>query len=433
MDCSITVLASRLPYDVLSRIFAESARVATQQNWGGMLFNWQSNEDTARLSLVCRNWTLPAQHVLYKSCSLLSRGSAIAFVKTLEERTDLAAKVQYLVVGLSEDETWPSSDDDRVVVIDGTTGVAGFATGVVGRSQGETSAAMIAALRVCSNLRHFHVRPLHDSARDGLLAALKLTNLETLICSPRLRKPTVEWTGCMFQREDIAALALPSLKNFELDAWSISLPMTPGGTEIHPDTIEVPVAPSKIVNLRLRFDTSDEHLFALLTAAGPTLEVADIYMERMVAAEGAALAISTALASLKDFRWTTNPPVEGFGDIHLSRRPLIDRVLPHFKVLERLSISATDVSPAILSLLPSSIVDLEVQAYTYRGPFKFEEQMLMTLDDRNVTFKNLKRFTVCDSEEVWSDANVALMTGSCATRGIVFKFIPDEEGDTDSG
>lgn len=416
-------VAQLLPYDVLVRIFEQSARAPRQQDWGGLLCGWQSNEDVCRLAMVCGSWRLPAEHVLYRSCSLLSAKDAASFIETTKRRTDLAAMVQFLVVGLSEEETWPSSDDEGV-----TGGM------VTGRTQAETSALMVTALAACSRLRHFQIRPLHESAREGLLVALAETKLESLICSPRLRKPDVEWTGCLFRRADIVKLVLPTLRNFELDAWTNSTdPHDPDYVEEAPPSPSFPssILSSSLVTLRLRSDISDDHLFALLSACGSTLEIADIYFERIVAPAPAAEALSHALGTLRELRWTTNPPIEGFAEVNLSPTPLFDRVLPRFQVLSSLSISATDVSPSILSLLPPCLVEVEVQAYTYRGPFKLSEEMIKTLANRKEKF-TLKRFTVCDSEEVRSEDNVAAMTHSCAARGIAFSFIADEDREVDS-
>lgn len=224
--------------------------------------------------------------------------------------------------------------------------------------------------------------------------------------------------------EDIAELILPSVKNFELDAWALA-----SAGRSCPSILLT----SSIVRLRLRFDCSDDYLNAVLASAGSTLQVADIYMERMVSVEETAAALRPCFATIRDLRWTTNLPVEGLGDVDPSMAPLFDRILPHFEVLERLCISGTDVSPAILSHIPDSLVDLEVQAYTYRGPFKFEEQMIATLEDKSgIKMKSLKKFTVYDSEEVWTAIDVGNMTRACQARGITFKFVPDEEGSNDS-
>lgn len=168
---------------------------------------WHSHEeDTARLPLTCRAWRLAAQHLLFNSVSLLSARSAEAFTASAIARPDLADKVQYLVVGLSEKETWPAvvvngrRVGERISAGDGE-GDSG-ASAVI-QTQAVASAAMITAIAICPNLRHLHVRPLHDSARDGLLAALKVTKLETLICSPRLSRPDLEWKGCMWCVHDL--------------------------------------------------------------------------------------------------------------------------------------------------------------------------------------------------------------------------------------
>lgn len=129
-------VAQLLPYDVLVRIFEQSARAPRQQDWGGLLCAWQSNEDVCRLALVCSSWRLPAEHVLYRSCSLLSAKDAASFIETTKRRTDLAAKVQFLVVGLSEEETWPSSDEEGVTGGMMTGEKAGEGKGGRGRGSG---------------------------------------------------------------------------------------------------------------------------------------------------------------------------------------------------------------------------------------------------------------------------------------------------------
>lgn len=390
------------------------------------MFGWQSNEDAARLTLVCKRWRLPAEHVLYNSVALLSQKDAAAFLWTASTRLDLVAKVLYLVVGLSEEETWPYSSEDSDAV-DGATMDAeeGEVINLVGAArrssrrnnrrgpgtQVATSALMVEALGKCPNLLHFQLRPLHDSIRESLFATLSTTSLESLICSPRLRKPDVDWTGCFFRRSDISTLALPTLKNFELDAWTsdvdLSLPLPPLQSP--------PFRSNYLITLRLRVEISDSDLFALLTVAGPTLQNADIYVERLVAVEPAALALSHSLASLQELRWTTNPPVTGSRELSLSSTPLFDRLLPSFEKLQRLCISATDVSSSLLALLPPCLVEVEVRSLTYLGPFRFGPIMLKTLDLRSINFK-LKRFVVYDSEEVWNDQNVAAMTSACNSR-----------------
>lgn len=64
MSTTFTTLAQTLPYDILYRIFIEVVTSTTAQ-WGGVLFVWKSNEFISRLVTVCRNWSYPANHVLY--------------------------------------------------------------------------------------------------------------------------------------------------------------------------------------------------------------------------------------------------------------------------------------------------------------------------------------------------------------------------------
>lgn len=410
MSTTFTTLAQSLPYDILYRIFIEAVKSTTAQ-WGGLLFGWRSNEFISRLVTVCRNWSNPANHVLYKSIALLSHSAARSFVKTSKSRPDLIKKTRYLVIGLSEEDTWTSSEEDEELVdIGGGKLEIKLSIGKATRgTQPATSSAMLRALEICINLQHLQIRPLHDSQRLPLFAALaEKLSLESLICSPRLRNRQVDWTGCIFRRDDLRNLALPTLKHLEIDAWTaVDLPV------LDKPRIIIPLL-SKLITLRLRFDTCDEDLFDLLSTAGPTLELADIYVERLVDPSEAAEALSSSVSTLRELRWTTNPSIESSTEV--IGTALFDRILPQFQVLEKAALTATDISASLFTFLPSSLRELEVRSLSYLGPFKYHESMLRTLGSTSTIQFSLKKFVVYDSRDVWSNENVTALTGACLQR-----------------
>lgn len=415
-------IAQSLPFDILFRIFVEFSKSVhvTNCEWGGVLYRWSSNNDQVRLLIsVCRNWRLPAEIVLYQTVSILSSREAECFLKTSRVRPELIEKVRFLVVGLSEKDTWPSSDEDLV----GGGIVEERRMSISKGTQASTSLAMISVIQVCPNLKHLQIRPLHQSVRSSLLKVIESqTSLESLICAPRLRKAEVSWTGCLWSKFDLSRLALPTLKNLEVDAWTCDELLVDSEND-RPLFLS-----NQLKTLRLRFDTTDEDLFSLMKVAGPTLEQADIYVERSMDPELTSEALSYSISTLRELRWTTNPPtVEGAPAVEIVVLPTFDRILSQFKVLEKAQITATDISSSLLLFLPNCLRDLEIRSLSYSGAFRFHSNMLKTLAIPTVKSKNnikfyLENFTVYDSRELWSIENVVLMDAACLSRVSGFIF-----------
>lgn len=330
-------------------------------------------------------------------------------MKTSKMRPDLIEKTRYLVIG--EDESWNSSEEDEELVEIGCNKVEARLPRLspVKGDQPATSSAMVQSLEQCLNLQHLQIRPLHDSQRLPLFAALaEKTSLQSLICSPRLRNRQVDWTGCIFRRDDLRNLALPTLKHLEIDAWTaVDLPT------LTKPRVTIPLL-SKLITLRLRFDTCDEDLFDLLSTAGPTLELADIYVERLVDPLEAATALSSSVSTLRELRWTTNPSIEFSTEV--IGTALFDRILPKFKVLEKAEFTATDISASLFTFLPASLRELEIRSLSYLGPFKYDDHMLRTLSSTSSIQFSLKRLVVYDSRDVWSNENVTALTSACLQR-----------------
>jgi len=195
-----------------------------------------------------------ANAALYRSVALLGGEKARIFIDTLQHCPEHALKVQYLVIGVGD--LREECEDD--------TGLA------------DDSLDLIRVLTLCPNLRHLQVRPLHHSSRPALLAALATSNLQSLVCTPRLGISDRDWGTGLYAANDLS-LARPSLKTFELEF----------GGEGAPPIIALPPLMSPpplflpLVQLRLHCDLSDQTLWALL-AACQQLEVCDVYFEKLL-------------------------------------------------------------------------------------------------------------------------------------------------------
>ena len=88
--------------------------------------------------------------------------------------------------------------------------------------------------------------------------------------------------------------------------------------------------------------------------------------------------------------------------------------------------TATDLaSEGIFENLPPLLHTLTVQAFNDRGNFKFDEGMLHALLSGDM--KNLKVFTIRDSQDSWREEDLLRLREAAATRGIAFVFESDEE------
>lgn len=391
-----TISASSLPYHILMECFT----YAIEQNEpepsrGGKLIGWESNESIKAMSLVCRGWQDAGQSILYKSIAIIGSNVADKFLRTCQSRPDLIDRVKSLVIGLGE-----VKESTQLIV-----------------GQREDSIPLVKVIEACTGLQHLQVRPLHQSIRNELLAAITSKPLLSLVCAPRLIKPDVNWTSELYHSTDIQ-LVSQSLLKLELDFWSKSMPLP----------VPLPsLPPLRLVELRLHCDLPHELLCLILKAAGSTLEILDLYFERILSLEDTTQALLPSVQSLRKLRYISNPTLEELGNTNVNLTPIFDRLLPHYHQLEKLSVSATEVSTNLLRLLPPCLKDLEVQSFNHHGTFMFSNVLLLALKDESIEFK-LETFTVLDAAEVWEAENVELVRSACRARGIIFQFLPDSEG-----
>ena len=90
---SFDELATKFPYDILRHIFLNAAPVSIRR-----FHYWSvtSVPDLISLALVCKSWTLPAQHVYFLSIDIKISAALEQFASVAASRPDLSAKLQAL-------------------------------------------------------------------------------------------------------------------------------------------------------------------------------------------------------------------------------------------------------------------------------------------------------------------------------------------------
>lgn len=377
----------QLPPLVLDEIFELAIRDnEAEGDHGGAVLRWNSNELAFGLLRVCKSWLDTAIEVLYRSIVVLDDESARLFLDAVAAKSELATKVRYLVIGLSgemmEELKERRSSENIVFVLD-----------------------------VCAQLRHLQIRPLHDSVRKILLAAVVTKPLLTLICAPRIASPSArEW----FRSDDVA-LALPSLTRLELDFWGAAILDLPAPS--------IPSCPS-LRHIQLHFSYPSNLVFAIIEGS-PNLVTADLYFERLAPQDRSARAFESSVGTLKHLRFISNPTSDELDNFDESTKAFLDHLFPKFQALETLSVSATDISIALFRSVPPTLRHLTIQSYNHRAIFSKDraDELLETLRDGNLDIR-LETFKLYDLAEAWEELIPELREAFVA-RGIEFSFEAD--------
>ncbi|KAM0753734.1 hypothetical protein T439DRAFT_162533 [Meredithblackwellia eburnea MCA 4105] len=390
-----------LPHHILVQIFEFVVSYQHQGfNVGGVVTGWNSNESIKSMALVCRNWEAAANFVLHRSIAV--RGSRVAalLLRSLQERPELGHMCSSLMLGMSEEEE--------------------SAEGDVG--QARTSSLLVLLLQRCPHIQHLHLRPLQESVREPLLAAITSLPLVSFVCSPRLFTVEDESTRELFRPQDVIRILRPSLQHLELDIWAASAPH---------DGFIPPPPPSRdydipTLNLRsLRLVSAVPACVALLILrSSPALEYLDIYHEGLIPAVDLDSALQSSAASLRVLEYVANPSLDEFQALDFS--PTLDRLLPSFKRLERLTVSGCEVSASALWHLPSTLRHLEIQNLHPLASFTYSERLLNAFREPGNPIP-LETFTLRDSRHEWTVDEVSLIEGACMARGISFLFTLDDE------
>lgn len=165
-------------------------------------------------------------------------------------------------------------------------------------------------------------------------------------------------------------------------------------------------------------------IFHLLSSAGPTLEVVDLYFEAVIAPERATTALLPSTRTLRRLTYITNPSNEDLQLLPSPTTPILDFLLPHFLRLSHLSTSATDLSSSqnLWRRFPPSLRHFEVQSFNHSPAFVHTEEMVKDLEDKEVPVE-LETFGLRDG--AWTPGQVRAVDKVCAARGVSFQFYPD--------
>lgn len=383
-------VAQDLPYLILvDCIFRARELDSAEPRHGGRLVHWDSNETIRTMALVCRGWRDAGTFALFRSVAIFDPTSAQLFLRAVLARPALGEMVQSLAVGLGREA---EARDD-------------------GFGQAENSATLVRVIQACPNLQHLHIRPLHASVRPLLLPRVRAHPLLSLVCAPSL----VPMEGRIWDRNLFSSefdLLLPTLKTLELDL------------HVFTSRFRVPLVEQlALVNLRIFADLDQACVLDIIRWASSTLEDVDIYAEHAFPMEEMTRAFMPAMASLRTLQFITNPPGEDLELLDPESPPIFDRLLPHFQRLNRLSVSASDISARLFRLLPPCLRHIQVQAFQSNNRFAFSPDIIAALEDDSINF-TLQTLTVLDDPEAWGEATEAVYL-ACRRRGIALFFMED--------
>ncbi|KAL8290069.1 hypothetical protein RQP46_003008 [Phenoliferia psychrophenolica] len=383
-------MPENLPFHILTNIISSATTVNPDPSIflrGGELVQWDSTESIRTTTLVSSGWTDAATFVLYTSVALESGAAAKLFLRTLRERPERANFVRALVLGLGAET---KVDSPEAVV---------------------ESSALLDVLKMCKNVIHLQIKSLHPSMRARVVTEITAhaEALRSLVVNPTANTSQHR----LYESEDLFDIITPGLERLEIGFWSAPSTVTP------PPPI-TDFSPLSLTTLRVHSFDAPEVILRLIATAGPTLEHVDCYFESAFDADTTVAALTPSQATLRKLSFMTNPTSEHLDNFQWHETPAFDRLLPHFKHLEELAVSASDLSPNVLHLHTASLRRLSVISHTDVAVFRFDEVLIEDL--KNLDLKiGLKEIEVDDDH--WSADDAAVLAAACAARGVALKVI----------
>ncbi|ORY44656.1 hypothetical protein BCR35DRAFT_311144 [Leucosporidium creatinivorum] len=166
MNQDASALTSSLPYDLLLHLFKAVAALH-DDSLEGKTATWSITStatDLLSCSLVCRDWTLPAQQVLFHGVKLTSLQGISGFVETSIIKPDLAQKTLTLSIDPDSFEMWNLC--------------------------GALSPRIVEAVAACPNIRTLKVTSIAPSYAPALMQVIhSLRLLQNLLSSDDHRDP----------------------------------------------------------------------------------------------------------------------------------------------------------------------------------------------------------------------------------------------------
>ncbi|KAK4054663.1 hypothetical protein OIO90_003475 [Microbotryomycetes sp. JL221] len=376
---------------ILRNIFAELESKYRDKHTlqGGKIARWTSNEHFYNYTLVCRAWTEPAYDKLYSSVGLFSDFQATCFLRTIQDKPQLADAVNKLAVGLGL-ESERSNDIASVSA---------------------TSHTIVDIINRCRGLHFLHVRALHSCVRQSLLSSLRNRKLDALVLGPCLPLPEPNWSTELHYPSDVCFAACVT-ETLELQ-YDLPSPLElEQQRQIEQRLSENLPDKLSIRNMRISADLSDIALFALLERCSQ-LQYLDVYIERALPA--------------------SSPTNEQLDLIDPNRESAFDFVIQESVNLEHLTVTSTEISDRALRRLPPKLTTLTVQAYNHKSCFRYTTQLKDLLQDPKTDLKNLETIEVKDLASAWNEIQIEEIKLACASRGIRFFFTPDSITSSSAG
>ncbi|KAK4702083.1 hypothetical protein P7C70_g4141, partial [Phenoliferia sp. Uapishka_3] len=380
--------AEKLPFHILVAIFF-AARAGSQSfdfDQGGQVACWDSLGSTLPFSLVCRGWSDAAIFTLTRSIVILGTEKARLFLRTIKDHPYRANYVKSLVIGFKT--RFPEEASTRDAYTE--------------------SMLLVEVLEMCPMVTHLHVKPLHRNVRKRLLAAIKgKPSLAALVLLPRFDTPEAP----LYEDFDLVPLMT------KLDAFEVQ--MLPGRFTPRPRAIEPFLTAVTLRELRILCLGGNALILPIIAAAGPTLEVLDVYVEHLYECPGPVVdALLKTTKTLRRLKYITGPLDSIVGRTYdPTKLQVLDYVLPHFQQLLILTASASEVSPNLFRIIPPCVRKIELYALNRTPSFRYAGTMLDALADLTIDFK----LEAMDVHGVgWARMEEVIIGAALASRGISF-------------
>lgn len=129
---------------------------------------------------------------------------------------------------------------------------------------------------------------------------------------------------------------------------------------------------------------------------------------------------------MQEMRFVCNPTTEQLDNLDENAKPVFDFLLPFYTELKVLTVSATEISYGLFNVgLPPKLETIVVQSFNHKGSFVYSDSMVDALHS-GADVGALKTLVVYDEAQAWEEDMVEKLDGACRSRGIQFRFFPDE-------
>ncbi|GAA6021305.1 hypothetical protein JCM10207_002691 [Rhodosporidiobolus poonsookiae] len=393
-------IAQDLPFDVLISIF-QAVLTTSCERVQEELMEWPvaaSSPTVRALSLVCRGWRAAGQSTLWRSVVFSHKKQCQLFIRTARDRPDLAKQVRAVSVGRLQRQPVENDNSDA--------------------AWAELSALMLDALAECRQCRHLHIAPLHEAVATRVFDVIReqplpLHSLITrLFDAHRGLAPDL----CIAFYLNIFDLfdRLPKFTHYEINFRPPYLPTR--------EEVALPVLPSSSIT---SFHSTVNSVEAFLQALRmmPLLKILNVYTEWSMD-DAEASSVFASLKHLEELRVESNVPATA-GD---GGNFWLNRLLPSYPLLRRLSVTEQDALPCQFSAPPPSLELLEFIHFGARPDSRFYEfeELLDAASADQSRFAALEFIFVADEEafnQTVDPEDVQDLVRKYAERGVKFSVV----------